>query len=295
MKLIKSLLLKVGFTNYQLFALKQLVNKIFTSKNEEIKSYNQEVKTIMIAGRNFDLDMAWPHEKEYYNNHIDGIKDVDLLIAEELLKPEDIVLDVGANIGITGLHYLQLNAAEVHAFEPVPDIYNRLATLKGDKFYTYPFALSNKTGTESIFISKSHNQGNTLSREVIETYPSVFGSKLNQKLIDITTLDAILPNKKFDFIKVDIENHETQFIEGARCLLTENPPRILQIEIYDKTFDSTHSILLKYFNFARKVIYNTKLEKVEFVSIDNDYQKYLDKGFKIDPPNYIYYSNESLI
>ena len=296
-KALKKILLSIGFSSHQLYSMKQNFKSYLFQMRSNSKSIhgNNEINEIAIANKSIPLHMTWLHEKEYYQNHINGIKDVDFLIAEKLVNPEDVVLDVGANIGITALHYLQLGASEVHAFEPVPQIYNRLETLRDDKLCTYPFALSNKTGKDLIFISKTHNQGNTLSREVIETHPAVFGDKLDKTLIDITTLDTVLPGKKFDYIKVDIENHEIQFIEGGLHLFMEYPPRVLQIEIYDKTFESTHQILIKYFKFARKVIYNLNTEQIKFVDITRNYDEYLAKGFKINPPNYIYYNDESII
>jgi hypothetical protein len=100
--------------------------------------------------------------------------------------------------------------------------------------------LSNKIGDQKIFFSK--NNSNIGMATLSKNKDLIFDSSEN---IKVNKLDNILDikNKKI-FLKVDIESHENEFIEGAANLLKNN-----KILMYLETEDQNLLNKLKKINF----------------------------------------------
>src|SRR5262249_26141004 len=98
-----------------------------------------------------------------------GTYDIDLHQAlVRLLKPGMVAMDVGANLGEMSLHMARLvgRTGQVWAFEPVPEIHQRLRAHiqhnhAGDVVRAVPLALSDQTGQATIAApdDQSDNQG----------------------------------------------------------------------------------------------------------------------------------------
>ena len=78
------------------------------------------------------------------DEHIKGYMDFDFE-----LKNNDIIIDVGANIGVFGIRLSQvLKNVQIHAFEPIPQIYEVLKKNSeislNSEFNTYRMGLSHK-------------------------------------------------------------------------------------------------------------------------------------------------------
>ena len=78
------------------------------------------------------------------DEHIKGYLDFNIK-----LKKDDIIIDVGANIGIFGVRLSKFfNNIQIHAFEPIPQIYEVLKKNSklslNKKFNTYRMGLSHK-------------------------------------------------------------------------------------------------------------------------------------------------------
>jgi len=90
------------------------------------------------------------HEAIVLDEHIKGYLGYDVKI-----KKGDTIVDIGANIGVLGIRLsTYFNDINIHAFEPIPDIYTVLeknAKFSSNKnFKTYMMGVSNKN-TELIF------------------------------------------------------------------------------------------------------------------------------------------------
>jgi len=169
------------------------------------------------------------------------------------MRPGDVVLDAGANIGFVSLTYLSLGAAEVHAIEPIGELHTRLACLEHERLRAHHLALSDRDGEAQIFRSRRHNQGHTLNPALLDLFPKVFGRAPEVETVRLARADDLFPEMRFDFIKIDIEGSEAAFIDGAHKLLSERPPRIMQIEIYPSQFEAVDSRLRRYLPFAWRI------------------------------------------
>jgi FkbM family methyltransferase len=137
----------------------------------------------------------------------------------------DMFIDIGANIGTyTVFAALNTDCKDILAFEPNPHCYDRLRTqlMLNDiagKTVTRMAAVSNKNGEVSFEIDP---RGNHLFSKVSDaksnvTVPSV-------RLDD----EAPISGRKIA-LKIDVEGHETNVLEGMKALLRNNDC-FLQIE-----------------------------------------------------------------
>lgn len=121
--------------------------------------------------------------------------------------PGGVILDIGANIGLNSIMFSKYT--DVHAFEPV--FYDILSdNVKGLPVHVYPFALSNCKGSKEIFIdgATSFHTTGTVS-----------------KVVDMECLDDIV-HDPVAFMKIDVENHEYEVLQGAKELIMKNKPVI---------------------------------------------------------------------
>ena len=150
------------------------------------------------------------------------------------IKPGDVVLDIGANIGYHTLKMADIVGPTglVFAFEPDP---NNFVTLTKNieangykNIIAVNKAVSNKPGKLKLYIDKYNKGGHRI-------YSSF--EKRESVEIEATSLDdyfegsTFIDDKKISFIKMDVEGAEPLVIEGAKRLI-ENSPNIKMITEY---------------------------------------------------------------
>jgi FkbM family methyltransferase len=134
------------------------------------------------------------------------------------------IIDIGSNIGNHSVFFSKyLNCETVHCFEPVQ---NNIELLEknliplNNKTKIYKCALSNKIGTLPLYNSQSNNYGGFS----LHSYSNGSSFKVLDT-IEVTTLDSY----NFDnvtMIKIDVENHENEVLEGAKDTIRKHKPII---------------------------------------------------------------------
>ena len=248
-------------------------------------------RRIRIGDYYLDLDLRWKHEGAYLKwadkQRLSGPIAFDTLAIEHFLKPDDIVLDAGANIGFTALYFLKCGAAHVHAFEPDPRNFQRLEHLQTDgKLTAYPEALGSESGELEFVMSQAHNQGSTLDPRMLEKFPAVFAGGEHIR-VPVRELSSRLPGVHFDFMKIDVEGAEAALLQGARALLESDPPRVILIECYEEMFDEVHNILQPLYAHHCRLVFH-KPSQVLLASAMQAHQQ--DKDYFCNPPTYLYSS-----
>lgn len=190
-------------------------------------------------------------------------------IVQLLVKEGDVVLDVGANFGYYSLMFSKLVGLKgrVIASEPTVFFRERLNTHIKTNAVTnvkvLPFGFSDKDDTLDIKIDAS-----TATMHMPET-----DSFLISETIKLITLDRHVKENKIerlDFIKVDIDGHEPQFLKGAAYTISRFKPDILLeinpinyylagVAIWD-FYDQIKSFGYKIFHEKTKHEITTKLE-----------------------------------
>jgi FkbM family methyltransferase len=157
----------------------------------------------------------------------------ELQILSALLQPGCCCFDVGANIGFFSLHMAKIvgSFGKVFAFEPDEDNLARLRrnVLLNDfaKVVTIsPLALGAKRGLDTFHKSaRGHSGWGSLAK--YGDLETVAVTVATDTLDDFCAEHCI---RKIDFLKVDIEGFEFEFLRGASRVLQGNMVRNILVE-----------------------------------------------------------------
>src|SRR5262245_15455711 len=156
------------------------------------------------------------------DNYLDAMGDnfephmVELFRA--LIGPDDIVADIGANIGLTAILFSSF-AHKVFAFEPSPTTYSILLDnlAKANVTNVEPINLGLGTKRESLTITFARNNrsGGYVSNKIRPNKDHV------TEEIQLDTLDRYFADCEIkpNFLKIDVEGFEQNVIEGGRKYL----------------------------------------------------------------------------
>ena len=141
------------------------------------------------------------------------------------VRPGDIALDCGANVGVSGRQMLDLGAKLVVLIEPAPknveSLRRNLATeIEEGRAIVYPKGVWDKDDTLVLY----ENTETTAMDSVVIHNAAERGIK-----VPLTTIDKIVAElglERVDFIKMDIEGAEKQALTGAARTLRKYKPRM---------------------------------------------------------------------
>jgi FkbM family methyltransferase len=153
-----------------------------------------------------------------------------------ILRSESVMLDVGANVGLysiaLGRKLKPLNG-KLWAIEPVPANYDRLVyntqlNQLEDVVFPIQSALGNEIGTIPMHLGKGTGERSTTGNAFIcqGNTATVVAPNCSAP---ITTLDRLTQQQNItacDFIKVDIEGAELEFLKGGQNFLARTRPII---------------------------------------------------------------------
>lgn len=139
----------------------------------------------------------------------DGFEDHFSMLSARLLRPDDVVLDIGANIGITALVMSEcVPDGHVHAFEAGPSVFS---ALKGniernriDNISLYDLAIAETPGRVGFHDASA--------------WGHISPGQPDEHFVRATTIDEIVAERriaKIDFIKLDIEGFEQAALKGG--------------------------------------------------------------------------------
>ncbi|OFZ00608.1 MAG: hypothetical protein A3K10_03665 [Bacteroidetes bacterium RIFCSPLOWO2_12_FULL_31_6] len=217
-------------------------------------------------------------ENELFWGGIDnGWEKTSLKLWRKLCIDTPVVLDIGANTGLYSLVTKALNpTAKVFAFEPLPKVLEYLnynMKINNYDVNVIPKAASNFNGKAKVFLMEGHDfcTSVTVNKSLLaETTP--------QKELEIETIrldDFINKNNinRIDLIKIDVESHEPEVLEGLGEYLDKFKPDFL-IEIWDVECAVKLNILFKnkgylYFDIDDKNDVVTQKEEITVSSFWN--------------------------
>ena len=181
-------------------------------------------------------------------------KDTATIFFEKAAKART-VLDIGANFG----YYTYLAAAaepegKVVAFEPIKYLAEKIKENAGqngfDQVVVLNKAVSNKKGEFPFYINTKSPTMSTLTLEEGQD-----NSIYEKVTVDLIRIDDFVEENKItgvDLIKIDVEEHEPEALEGMKKLLERDKPdvicEILPVDSQDKAEkrDRLVSILARY-------------------------------------------------
>jgi FkbM family methyltransferase len=229
------------------------------------KKVPEEVLAISSDGRRLWVNLKF--DSQVFTYFLGEYEPVITNTIRTIIKPTDICLDIGANIGwYTTL--LQKNLGkhgEIHSFEPVPPTFKVLE--KNVKLNDSDCVVN----LNNCALGESEKE---VRLNLFENLPDGHASISDYGRTDIisfdsqmTTIDTYLSNNKVGevtFIKADIEGSELSMLKGASKLFSQKRPPIFEIEM---ALDTTQS-----FNYTPNDLIdfiNTQVP-YDFYAIDED-------------------------
>ena len=246
-KCVKKMSFGFGFS--KLYPVKKIMKKIESNFKSDF-AIVQGNKMFLDPGDSLELSIR-------------GIYgELDTEIVKNEIKPGDIVIDVGANIGYYTLIFAQLvgNTGKVIAFEPETKNFEilkkNIAINNLSNVILEKKIVSNAKGKTKLFLANSGIVGH-------HTNPTIHNT--NYIEVDSITLDDYLHennlSEKINFLKIDVEGAEIKVLDGAKTILKNQDLKIFT-------------------EFNRKVIEKLDMDPKNFLSI------LTDNGFKLFLPNY---------
>lgn len=142
------------------------------------------------------------------------------------VRPGDVVLDCGANVGVYTRDALKSGARLVVAIEPAPENLeclrrNFAPEAAAGRVVIYPKGVWDKDDTLTLYVDPANSAADSflIKRE---------GAKAVHK-VPLTTIDKLAAELKLDrvdLIKMDIEGAEPNALRGAREVIRKYKPRL---------------------------------------------------------------------
>ncbi len=157
-----------------------------------------------------------------------------------LVGPGDVVLDIGANIGAHTLQFARLvSPGHVYAFEPTQYAYRKLT----DNIALNPGLAPIITAAQMMLVA---DKSATLEAEIYSSWPVSGDSERHEQhqgALKSTagavakTLDEYLEQSgigKIDFVKLDVDGHECDVLEGWTTIGRYKPKIIMELAPYEE-------------------------------------------------------------
>jgi FkbM family methyltransferase len=196
----------------------------------------------------------------------------------QLCRNANVIFDIGANTGVYSLVAKAINtSSKVYAFEPLKQMFTKLVLnneLNQYDIICIEKAASDKNGKAIIYeTGTDHVAAASLNAETRQD-----GNLNVETEIVTTTLDTFINEnyiEKVDLIKMDVETHEPNVLEGYRIFLQKHRPDLLVEVLTDEVGSDLEKILngleYLYFNIDDK---NGTIRKTDRIT-KSDYFNYL--------------------
>jgi FkbM family methyltransferase len=155
-----------------------------------------------------------------------GREGTELLVWSELSKVASVAVDIGANNGIYALVSSAYPNVQIHAFEPVPNVFDMLLEnrflnpMPASTIIPHQMVVSDSVGTQTLYVPKTGwVDVASLDKEFASRYTE--GRDLVAIDVKATTLDSFLSEQKIAddamvICKIDVEGAEPLILKGAQ-------------------------------------------------------------------------------
>lgn len=208
--------------------------------------------SLSIAFGNFLYKNCFPIYKFTYKAFKEKQDSFEISLMKKYIKPNDTVLDIGANIGFYAeiLSDIVGEKGKVHCFEPDVTNFNHLKNRcqKLTNVQINNKAVSDKTEVIKIYTSKQLNVDH-------RTYkPDDYDQEIDIDAIsidDYLTTNFTQGGKEINFIKMDIQGFEMSAVNGMTKTL-QSPHLKMLSEFWPYGMRKAQTSVLDYFHFLKQ-------------------------------------------
>lgn len=245
-----------------------------------IKSSKNTSFKMMHYGFQLENDLFWM-------GLVNGWEKESISIWLKLAQKYDSILDIGANTGVYALMTKSLNPkATVHAFEPVKRVYDKLkhnVELNNFDITCHEVALSNSTGKAIIYDQPTeHVYSVAVNVDISNTGLQTIPTEINTLRLDDFIMRENISH--IDLIKLDVETHEAEVVEGMGIFVEKFKPdfliELLNDEVAEKVETLIQSIDYDFYNIDEtsgltKCEHLTKSKSFNFLICKKETSHYL--------------------
>ena len=222
--------------------------------------------------------------KKRLNRAIKKNYEKELEIIKKFSDKSKDALDIGVYRGVYSFQ-LAKYFKFVHSFEPNPLLFPYLdKNLKRilNNIQLYNYALSDSNGDTKLKLPKrsasffKNNIEELYKLGAASIHPKNKFDNFKEVIVKKKKLDNFKISNKIGFIKIDVEGHEIEVINGAKEMITNNKP-VLLVEIEER---HTKSSVLESINYINKFGYNCfyvndkkliSIDRLKSTKLENNY------------------------
>jgi FkbM family methyltransferase len=184
-------------------------------------------------------------------------------VIQKFITNKNVIFDVGANAGDWTREVLnQGHDVEIHLFEPIPNVYQKLLQNLADKIPSgkiMPFnlALGDKEEVKTFYHYEDLSVLSTFYRRVEVEKQGNFNPPKSFPVVT-TTIDIYCQQqeiKRINFLKIDVEGGELDVLYGAKHFLETGRIDYVQFE-YGGTYLDSQRTLKEAFEYLQKFRYS---------------------------------------
>ncbi len=217
----------------------------------------------LIPGR---LELA----ARYHYNKALGRLERETSIIENIVPQRRRCLDIGANVGLYTYRFAQL-FMDVESFEPIPRCAQIIASSKLRNVYLHNLALSNRAGHANLDIPATGGPEATALASLSNHFPDA-----ESLLVELRTLDSF-GFTEVDLIKIDVEGHEFEVLQGGRETITRELPTVLveveQRHHTDRSIQDIFGFILG-LGYSGSFFWNGRMNPLDGFSVDKHQQPF---------------------
>jgi FkbM family methyltransferase len=163
--------------------------------------------------------------------------EIEWRLVKYLCDPDRDAIDIGSHRGSYTLQ-MRRYSRFVHAFEPIPDLAEEIARRFRSGVKVHMIALSNRQGEGKLLLPLTDDNSGLAS---LTATSLLADNPYRNVTVQVEKLDNLYKGD-VGFIKIDVEGHEAEVLEGGRETLVRCQPRLL-VEIEERHVPgSTHSV-----------------------------------------------------
>lgn len=184
--------------------------------------------------------VALSHDYEATRNMAYGVYETgELRIVKRFVRPGDVIVDVGANVGYMAAHFSGFVGPEglVYAFEPGSTPFRMLQGVADSNRFgnmeIFRCAVSDREGGRTFYETE-----NILARGYgrLDERPSAKFSAIDEQQVQATSLDLFFQVRSVELsrlrlVKIDVEGHEDAVIDGMKWIFGEGYRPFLLTEL----------------------------------------------------------------